>query len=807
MKRYPFKRKKLIMALAIASLGLTSQVTFAQEDEDGANSEVETVTVIGSRSQKPRSAADSPVPVDVLSTEDLNAMGGTVDLTDSLKNLIPSYTATPATGDGSAFVRPTSLRGTSPDQSLVLINGKRRHRSALVQFFAPAAGNGAHGVDIGMIPSIALKRVEVLRDGASSQYGSDAIAGVMNFVMRDASEGGEYSIQYGQHYEGEQNYRIGLNQGFALGETGFVNISLEYQDNEALSRGIIRPDAQALVDAGVPGVGADSPFGDAPFTQTWGRPESSALRFYLNSGIDFGENTFYNRISYAKTDGRYRFFYRNPGHSTLATLSGLGYTGSLLDTGFTPYLDGAQKDFSWVTGLEGEFENGTYFDFSFGYGRNELDYFLNNSINSGLGLTPNLTIPQMDFDVGGYEQKEVNFNADFSYPIADNVNLAYGAEFRKETYTAIAGEPSSYQNADGTPGAGVSGFRGIPPTDAGEFSRDNYAVYVDVEHDITDEFMLQYALRFEDFSDFGSTFNGKLAGRYNISDSTALRASVSTGFHAPTPGQANVRTTITTFDGVTGLQVEEGLIPSTDPRAVAVGGKALTEETSLNLSFGLTSDLTDNTTLTVDFYQIQVDDRIYRTGDITALDGSTISFYTNAMDVEHSGIDVVLTSSKDWSDYTSTDISFAYGYNKIDVVNQKFINGIQPVSDALVEDIENNYPNNRFTLSANTLFGDKWNLLLRATFYGEHYDERGRINDATNPSALIDPVTYIDAELGYWVNENFRVRLGAANIFDQYPDEIGPPNANRRSVGLQYPRRSAANYEGGSWYLGASYSF
>ena len=806
MKRYTFKRNKLITALAIASLGLTSGFAFAQEEDDG-NSEVETVTVIGSRSQKPRSAADSPVPVDVLNADDLNAMGGTVDLTDSLKNLIPSYTATPATGDGSAFVRPTSLRGTSPDQSLVLINGKRRHRSALVQFFAPAAGNGAHGVDIGMIPSIALKRVEVLRDGASSQYGSDAIAGVMNFVMKDASEGGEYSVQYGQHYEGEQNYKVGLNQGFALGETGFVNISLEYQDNQALSRGIIRPDAQALVDAGVPGVGADSPFGDAPFTQTWGRPESSALRFYLNSGIDFGENTFYNRISYANTDGRYRFFYRNPSHSTLSTLAGLGYTGSLLDTGFTPYLDGAQKDFSWVTGLEGEFENGTYFDFSFSYGKNELDYFLNNSINAGLGLTPNLTIPQMDFDVGGYEQKEVNFNADFSYPIADNVNLAYGAEFRKETYTAIAGEPSSYQNADGTPGAGVSGFRGIPTSDAGEFSRDNYAVYVDIEHDITDEFMLQYALRFEDFSDFGSTFNGKLAGRYNISDSTALRASVSTGFHAPTPGQANVRTTITTFDGVTGLQVEEGLIPSTDPRAIAVGGKALTEETSLNLSFGLTTDLSDNTTLTVDFYQIQVDDRIYRTGDITAADGSSISFYTNAMDVEHSGIDVVLTSSQDWSDYTSTDISFAYGYNKIDVVNQKFINGIQPVSDGLVEDIENNYPNNRFTLSANTLFGDKWNLLLRATFYGEHYDERGRINDATNPSALIDPVIYMDAELGYWVNENFRIKLGAANIFDQYPGEIGPPNANRRSVGLQYPRRSAANYEGGSWYLGATYSF
>ena len=228
MKQYSFKKNKIFTALAIASLGLSSQFALAQADDtEGVNDDIETVTVIGSRSQKPRSAADSPVPVDVISADDLNAMGGTVDLTDSLKSLIPSYTATPATGDGSAFVRPTSLRGTAPDQVLVLIDGKRRHRSALVQFFAPAAGNGAHGVDIGMIPSIALKRVEVLRDGASSQYGSDAIAGVINFVTKDASEGGEYRVQYGQHYDGEENYKVGLNQGFALGDNGFVNLSLE----------------------------------------------------------------------------------------------------------------------------------------------------------------------------------------------------------------------------------------------------------------------------------------------------------------------------------------------------------------------------------------------------------------------------------------------------------------------------------------------------------------------------------------------------------------------------------------------------
>ena len=811
MKKYSFRKNKIYTALVIASLGLSSQVALAQDDvtndsEQNTN-EIESVVVIGSRSHKPRSAADSPVPVDVISADDLNAMGGTVDLTDSLKTMIPSYTATPATGDGSAFVRPTSLRGTAPDQALVLIDGKRRHRSALVQFFAPAAGNGAHGVDIGMIPSIALKRVEVLRDGASSQYGSDAIAGVMNFVTKNASEGGEYQVQYGQHYEGEQSYKVGLNQGFALGENGFVNLSLEYSDNEALSRGVQRPDAQALIDAGVVGVGADSPFDDAPFAQTWGRPETDALRFFINSGVDIGDNTLYARVGYGDTFGRYRFFYRNPNHSTLSTLRDLGYTGSLNDTGFTPFLDGDQTDVSIVTGFEGEFSNGTYFDFSFGYGKNELDYFLNNTINAGLGLTPNLQIPQMNFDVGGYEQKEINLNADFSYQVSDNINLAYGAEYREETYTANAGELASYTNADGTDGSGSSGFRGIPPSDAGSFDRDNVAVYIDIEHDISDDFLLQYALRYEDFSDFGSTINGKLAGRYNISETTALRGSISTGFHAPTPGQANVRTTITTFDGATGLQVEEGLIPSTDPRAVDVGGKELTEETSFNLSFGLTSDITDNTTLTLDFYKIEVDDRIYRTGDITALDGSTISFYTNALDVEHSGIDLVVTSSQDWSDTTSTDFAFAYGYNKIDVVDQKLINGIQPVSDALVEDIENNYPNHRFTLSGNTIFGDKWNLLVRATFYGEHFDERGRINDVENPSAEIDSIIYLDAEIGYWATDKLRFRLGFSNIFDEFVDEIGAGNANRQSVGLQYPRRSAANYEGGSWYLGATYSF
>lgn len=813
--------RKLILKLTMLPLllGSASQAAIAYAAEEVKESEVEKISIIGSRSLKQRSVVDSPVPVDIISSDDINAVGGTADMTDNLKSLIPSYTATPATGDGSAFVRPTSLRGTSSDQTLILVDGKRRHRSALVQFFAPAAGNGAHAPDVGMIPSIALKRVEVLRDGAASQYGSDAIAGVINFVTKDASDGGALELQYGQHYDGESSMKLAVNKGLALGEDGFLNLSLEYADNEALSRGVIRPDAQALLDEGVIGVGADSPFGDAPFTQTWGRPETEALRMFVNTGVELdGNKQLYGRFSYGDTSGHYRFFYRNPGHSTIASLKDDGYTGKLTEVGFTPFLDGDQTDFSAIIGLRGEMFNDTSYDFSISSGSNELDYFLNNSVNPGLGLTADLEIPQMGFDTGGYKQEEINVNADFSAPVGDNFNVAYGLEWREETYTSMAGEINSYSDADGEPNGGVSGMRGIEARSAGSFSRDNIAAYVDVEHDVTDELLMQYALRYEDFSDFGGTTNWKVAGNYSLSDDSSLRAAVSTGFHAPTPGQANVSTIITTFDGTTGAQVEEGLIPATSDLAIALGGQELKEEESFNISVGVSSNFSDNTTLTLDFYQISVDDRIYRTGNIPVDDPNfgSVSFYTNVLDVEHSGLDLVISSSHDWNNSSTTDIAFAYGYNQIEVVNVREVNGQSPVSDSTVEDIENNFPNHRFVLTTNTSFGDDWNLMIRANFYGSHYDERGTITGTPDDngaikegtqSSEIDPIAYLDAELSYQVNDALRVKLGASNILDTYIGEVDSPFANRQSVGLQYPRRSASNYEGGSWYLGLSYNF
>ena len=798
-----------VLATLFAAGGLSYQTAIAQ---DGADEFIEEIVTTGSRSAKPRSAGDSPVPVDVIGADDFTAMGNTADLTDNLKALVPSFTATPATGDGSAFVRPTSLRGTAPDQTLVLVNGKRRHRSALVQFFAPAAGNGAHGVDIGMIPGMALKRVEVLRDGAASQYGSDAIAGVLNFILKDANEGGSVKVQYGEFFDGEQSLNGGANIGLPIGDIGFVNATIEFTDNDALSRGIQRPDAQALIDAGVQDVGTDAPFGDSPLVQTWGRPETSGVRVFVNSGFELSNSSeLYARFSLAETDGRYRFFYRSPTHSSLAGHRANGYTG--LPGGFTPYLDGAQDDASIVVGVNGEFNSGMLYDFSFNYGKNELDYFLNNTVNPDVALVgtcPACEIPQRGFDVGGYAQEETTLNADFSLPVSDAVNLAFGFEAREETFTAFAGEPNSFL------GAGSSGFRGVEPKNAGDFKRDNVAIYADVEHDVSDALMVQYAVRYENFSDFGGTLNGKIAARYRLTDAFAVRGAVSTGFHAPTPGQSNVSTIITTFDGTTGAQVEEGLFPVSNPDVVAAGGKALTEEQSMNISAGFTAEIGDNLSVTADVYKIEVDDRIYRTGDIPVppqpsdppgAPARSISFYTNALDVEHTGLDVVATSSFDIGSETSLDLALAYAYGKIEVTGQKLVSGIQPVNDGLVEDIENNYPEHRWTLTGNFLIGENFNVMSRINFFGEHYDERGRIGDTVDPSAQVDSTYYVDLEAGWNLNDNWRVVLGGSNIFDEYIDEIGPPNANRLSVGLQYPRRTVANYEGGSWYLKGIYSF
>jgi len=626
----------------------------------------------------------------------------------------------------------------------------------------------------------------------------------MNFELKDADEGGNVEVTYGEFYEGESSLKVGANLGFKLTENGFLNASVEYSDNDALSRGVIRPDTQALLDEGVQGVGADSPFGDAPFTQTWGRPETEALRLAWNSGIELANGSeLYSFGNYADTTGRYRFFYRNLANSAVTSTCAQNPSLSLCSVGFTPFLDGDQTDMSVVYGLRGDFAGGTSYDFSIGYGKNELDYFLNNTINPDLPLVNG--VPVQDFDVGGYEQEEINLNADFSTILNDRLSLSYGVEWREETWTSLIGDANSGI------GAGPSGFTPPTPQDAGKFSRDNFALYADLEQDVSDRWLMQYAIRIEDYSDFGSTTNGKIATRFNATDNFTLRGAISTGFHAPTPGQANISSVITTFDGVTGDLVLEGLVPATSDSAIAAGGRELVEEESTNLSLGFTTTLGSAWDLTVDFYNVEVDDRIYRTGDIPipGTVDNTLSFYTNALDLEHKGFDVVLNGSIDWGNI-DTSVTFAYAHNEIDVVGQSQVQGINPVSDATIEDIENNYPEDRFTLTTNTYLSESLSLLVRAKFFGDHFDERGTINgEAGNRSAEIDSVIYFDAEIGWQVNDGMKFVFGASNIFDEFVDEIEDDGvfANRQSVGLQFPRRTVANYEGGSWYIRGVYEF
>lgn len=790
---------------------LAGSSTNAQEGGDSpqADDDIEEIVVIGSRSQEPRTAAESTVPIDVLNSEELSSFGNIADLTDNLKSLVPSYNASMASGDGDTYVRPTSLRGLAPDQSLLMINGKRRHRAALIAEFVPGAGKGAQGPNISMIPGIAIQSVEVLRDGAAAQYGSDAIAGVINLRLKENREGGTVRAQYGQHYEGELTYKLEGNVGLPLAADGFLSLSMEVISNEALSRGIQRPQGESLIEAGVPNVGADTPFEDAPFVQTWGRPQSDGTRIFWNAGVPFGESSnLYSHGNWAKVDGRYRFFFRDGDgdggapHITIATLRELGFTG--LPQGFTPFFDGANDDISYVFGVNGFTAQDIYYDVSFGYGSNDLDFTLNNTINQSIGLGADGNPLQMDFDVGKLGQKETILNLDLLKQLNEQTYFAFGAQYHEETFEITAGEPNSYQ------GAGSSGFKGFEPQNAGEFSRDSYGLYGELEREFTDEFLGQFALRYEDFADFGSTLDYKVAARVFINQDWALRGSVSTGFHAPTPGQANIQKITTTFDNDTGAQIESGTVPPDHPLAIAAGGAPLTEETSVNFSVGFTGTLGDNITVTFDVYSISIEDRIYKTQRINVVDpvtniGSGVEFFTNALDLESSGFDFVATTSV--GGQRPTDLSLALNWNEVDVTGQNRVNNIEPVTAAIVEDIEKSYPSFKLIVTSNTILTDQLSLMTRTNYYGEHYDERGRIDgvDGNAPTKLLEPVVFIDVELSYELDDSFEVVLGFNNVFDTYIDEIDDPYANRQNVGLPYARRTAANFEGGSWYLTGTY--
>jgi iron complex outermembrane receptor protein len=812
------QRRVLFNALIFITFSfILATPTLAQEqagEEAEAEGALEEVVITGTR-RVARTATDSTVPVDSFSGIELeqDAVGDTTEL---LKNIVPSYTATPLTGDGSSFVRSTSLRGLPPDEVLVLVNSKRRHRSALIQIFGAAMSAGAHASDIGPLPSIAFKSVEVLRDGAAAQYGSDAIAGVINFILQDAREGGRIQGQYGQYYEGEESWKVAGNIGLPLTDNGFFNFSFEVVDNEQLSRGFQPAAAQAAIDAGIPNVGTDSPYPGDDLAQTWGRPENNGVRTAWNAGIDINEKTeFYLFGNYAETEHVYRFFYRAPNQAGTLSPVPIDPTDPSKGNfcwcdefpgGFTPYLEGDITDFSVIGGLRGEFANGMLWDISLNYGNNEVDYTLWNSMNGSFGPESPLVTKTTPL-----EEEDINFNADFSMPLRNNVNLAFGAEWREETYKLKAGDRESWAAGPWTgisslinpetgenyiePAIGVSGMSGTPDSVAGSFSRDNWAVYGDVEWDVSDAFLLQFAARFEDFSDFGSTDNYKLAARYNVNDSFTLRGAVSTGFRAPTPGQSNLQTIVTTFDTTSGTQTQEGTVLPTSDLAVSLGGKALEPEESTNVSIGFAANPADRLTITLDYYQIEVDDRIVKTFNIPVVHPSfsSVSFYTNGLNTETKGIDLVARYVALWNNGSDTTFSFAWNWNETDVKSQNLVNGIPPVTEGAIFNIENNLPENRLNLSVVHHY-NQWTFLARANYYDKTIDER-------NDREPVGAETIWDIAVTYEFNDNWLMTAGANNVFDTYPNRV----ETRVGNGLPWPRRTPMGYDGGSWYLRGEY--
>ena len=792
------------------------------------------VFVTGTRAAG-RTAMKSPTPIDGFDNQTLRRQGNG-DMTETLKNQVPSFNATPLTGDGAAFVRPTSMRGLPPDNVLVLTNSKRRHRSALISHFGAAMNVGAQAVDIGMIPSIAVKRLEILRDGASAQYGSDAIAGVMNFILKDNNERVEFQVTQGTWMTaengrgGEQDITAAANIGLPLSDDGFLNISAEYSVRPELSRGYQHASA---ADGYKGWVQADDKTNDNgkyvgiqnvddwQTAMNWGRPENNGFRSVWNAGMTVGDGVeAYSFGNYADTYGEYSFFLRATGKSGALTPIPLNPTdpsegdfswGDTYPLGFTPRLEGHGNDFSSVVGVRGEdlAGFGLNYDFSSSYGSHYIHYLLRNTLNLSWG--PN---SPHNMVIGDLQQEETNWNADFTYPMGD-ISLAFGTEWREEKYTMYEGQKEAWMagpwalvhtltyDSSGTdvnygytaPGLAANGMPGTSPDAAGVWARQNTAFYADVEYELGD-LLVQAAGRFEDFSDFGTTTNFKVAGRYSLGNLATFRGGYSTGFRAPTPGQSNYTGVVTSFDGVTGMQVQEGTLKPTDPLSILMGGAALVPEDAVNLSAGFTTSMISGLNLSIDYYQIDVTNKIIKSRSLTVPEGSSalfsdIAMYTNNLDTKTSGIDIV-------ADYNlgNTNIGLAVNTNNTEVVTQRLVNGVNPVSDDGVDNIENNLPKQRVTATVTQNIGDALSVMARVNYYGETIDERsGR--------EVVDPTQLVDIELRYHVSDNLSVVFGASNALNTFPTQI----ATRMSQGMPYPRRTPIGYHGGMMFTRLTYNF
>jgi iron complex outermembrane receptor protein len=802
------------------------------------------IVVTGSRSQ-PRSVTESMVPIDVVSAHDFSDLGEP-DLSYQLRTLVPSYNVnSQPVNDAAIVVRPANLRNLAPDHTLVLVNGKRRHRASVIQWTGNGVADGSQGPDVSPIPSIALRQVEVLRDGASAQYGSDAIAGVLNFLLKDDSQGGSIEVRGGGYQEGDgETFSVAGNVGLPMGENGFANLSLDYGESDPTSRSVQRDDAALLISNGNTHVRDPA--------QIWGSPDVDYdAKLFGNFGklLPSGQQ-LYAHGNYAKKTVTGGFNYRNPNsRSGVFSIDG-GQTllvGDMLDArdgvldgsahcpvvtvgsngvpdpealarvladpncfsfqemfpgGFTPQFGGDVIDRSLVAGLRGT-AGSLAWDGSVSYGYNAVDFFIFETINASLGpATPT------SFDIGSYAQRDLSANLDLTYPLGDHTNLAGGLEWREEEFTIGAGQVESYQvgplAAQGF-SAASNGFNGFGGTTVGAWSRGNYAVYGDLERSASDErWTLGLAVRLEDFEDFGTTTNGKLAGLYKLTDAWRVRGSVSTGFRAPTPGQSNAHNVTTQFDVQAGELQEHGTIPPTSRVAQLRGGEPLVPEESINYALGAIFD-DGPLSVTVDFYQINVDDRLTLSQNFTltpaeidqllaegitgAGDLNDFRFFVNDFDTRTRGVDVVAT-------YTPkalrADTSFSLVLNHTETGVTRY--NPETLDAVRIRQLESALPETRCNLAIHQRLPGGASGLARVSYFGAWFDAEDGQTYQGKP--------IVDLEGSYPVRGNLTLALGGQNVFNTYPQENPTAAAG---LGNRYSQFTPFGFNGAYWYLRLQY--
>lgn len=907
---FNLKVTKLPVKLVISSMGYKTKVvnvtdtSFLNITVKEESESLEEIVVIGSRNPN-RTAVDSPVPIDIVDIKELVATSPQVNLNQILNFVAPSFTSNTQTiSDGTDHIDPASLRGLGPDQVLVLINGKRRHTSSLINVNG-TFGRGSVGTDLNSIPAAAIKRLEVLRDGAAAQYGSDAIAGVINIVLNESVNELSLVVTSGAHFSKNSNSQTGgmdgettnisASYGLPIGDNGgFINFSGDFDVREDYNRmkewegGIFNgynaveriataanydttqflslangldpasPEYTTILNdlkgfANTAGytsaptdglselqtiLGADATTSElaarglerTDFNMRVGQSKVRGSRLFANFKLPLDDNgtEIYSFAGLSSRAGNSAGFYRLPSQSRTFTPA--------YANGFLPEINSTISDQSLAVGIKGKIGDWNV-DFSNSYGRNAFDYTIGNTYNASQGVAS----PTV-FDAGGFSFTQNTTNLDLNRFFEDTfegLGVAFGAEHRLENYEIISGEEASYTQyqADGSPFTGIAGtsplkdffgrsrpggsqvFPGFGPQNELSRNRSSVAAYVDLDATFSETFSATFATRYENYSDFGSTLNFKLASIYKASDNFRIRASFNTGFRAPSLHQLNFNSTSTIFED--GIPVEVGTFANDSKAASLLGIPQLKEETSNSFSAGFTAKLPEsNITFTLDGYIVNIDDRVVYTGQFsgpgtgTQLDqllvqanASAASFFANAIDTQSKGVDLVITHKANLGEGTRLKTDLAATFSKTEQVGG--INSSQVLRDAGLEStyfpetsriyLEQAVPRTKVNLT-NSLTTGKFNIFLRNVYFGQ-------VSEATNTVAnQQDFATKIvtDLSLGYKAAENLTLTVGANNLLDVFPDRA--IEANRSGGRFDWSRRSQQFGVGGR-FLFARVSF